>query len=63
MVELVGATAVLVDVDLATYNADANSFRRGLSPRTRALMPVHLFGQAADMDPILSWRARRKCWW
>jgi dTDP-4-amino-4,6-dideoxygalactose transaminase len=49
----VGATPVLVDIDPATFNIDAARVSRAITPRTRALLPVHLFGQTADMDPLL----------
>jgi dTDP-4-amino-4,6-dideoxygalactose transaminase len=52
VVELAGARPVLADIDLATFNATADTLRAAISPRTRAVMPVHLFGQPADMDPI-----------
>lgn len=52
VVELVGATPVLVDIDLETFNVDPESLRRAVSSRTRAVLPVHLFGQPADMDPV-----------
>jgi len=53
VVELAGARPVLVDVDLETFNSGAGHFRAALTPRTRALLPVHLFGQPAEMGPIL----------
>ena len=49
-----GAVPVLVDIDLATYNVDPDELERRLSPRTRAVMPVHLFGLSADMDPVMA---------
>jgi perosamine synthetase len=49
-----GAVPVLVDIDLTTYNVDPDDLARHLTPRTRAVMPVHLFGLAADMDPIMA---------
>jgi len=49
-----GATPVLVDIDLATFTMDAADAARKVTPRTKALMPVHAFGLAADMDPLLA---------
>jgi dTDP-4-amino-4,6-dideoxygalactose transaminase len=53
-VELTGAAPVLIDIDLATFNLDVASIRSALTPRTKALMPIHMFGQPADMDPVLA---------
>lgn len=49
-----GATPVLVDVDPASYNLDANGCAAALTSRTKAIIPVHLYGHPADMDPILN---------
>lgn len=48
-----GARPVFVDIDPATYNLDFDAVRRAITPRTKAVMPVHLYGQAADLDPIV----------
>src|SRR5204863_7618830 len=48
-----GATPVLVDADPETANIDVNRIEQAVTPRTKAIMPVHLYGQPADMDPIL----------
>jgi dTDP-4-amino-4,6-dideoxygalactose transaminase len=52
-VVLAGATPVLVDVDPATSLITAEILAAAIGPRTRAVMPVHLFGQTVDMDPLL----------
>ncbi len=51
--EYVGARAVFADIDLATYNLSPAAFEAAITPRTRAVVVVHLFGLAAQMDEIL----------
>ncbi len=53
-----GATPVLVDIDLDTYTADLADLAARITPRSRAIMVVHTFGLAADMDPINALAAR-----
>ncbi len=48
----VGATPVLVDVDKASYNIDPNLIEAAITDKTRAIVPVHLFGMPCDMQPI-----------
>ena len=52
VVRYCGATPVFVDVDPATYNLDPEQLAAGLSPRTRGVIPVHLFGLCADLGAI-----------
>ena len=59
-VSRVGATPVFVDIDPRTFNIDVAQVARRITPRTRALMPVHLFGQMADMDPIVELAAQAR---
>jgi dTDP-4-amino-4,6-dideoxygalactose transaminase len=49
-----GATPVFVDIDDVTYTMDVAKVAAAITPRTKAIIPVHLFGQCADMDPILA---------
>lgn len=54
-----GATPVLVDIDRKTQLIDVSLLEQAITPRTKAIIPVHLFGQCADMDPILEIARRR----
>jgi dTDP-4-amino-4,6-dideoxygalactose transaminase len=48
-----GATPILVDIDRQTYSMDPSLLERAITPHTKAVMPVHLYGHPVDMDPIL----------
>lgn len=53
VVALLGLTPVVVDVDFDTFNINLDSLRKAITPKTKAIVPVHLFGQNADMAEIL----------
>lgn len=53
VIALLRLTPVLVDVDMTTYNIDPMAVERAITDRTKAIVPVHLFGQCANMDAIL----------
>lgn len=52
-IRLAGAQPVFVDIDPHTYTLDPQALEQAISPRTRAIIPVHLYGQPADLAPIL----------
>ena len=54
-----GARPVFCDIDPATFNVDPEKLAKAITPKTKAIQPVHLFGQSADMEPILD-VAKRK---
>ena len=54
VVALLGLTPVVVDVDWETMNMDVESVRRAITPRTKAIVPVHLFGQCAEMEELMA---------
>ena len=53
VIALLGLTPVLVDVLPDTFNIDPEALKKAITPKTRAVVPVHLFGQCADMDAIM----------
>ncbi len=53
-IELAGATAAFVDIDPATHTLDPSKLAAAIGPKTKAIIAVHLYGHAADMDAILS---------
>ncbi len=58
VIALLQLTPVLVDVDPETFNIDVKAVERAITPKTKAIVPVHLFGQCADMDAILDLAAK-----
>lgn len=59
-VTYVGATPVLVEPDIRTYNMGGEGLEQALTDRTRAIIPVHLYGQPADMAPIISFARKHR---
>jgi dTDP-4-amino-4,6-dideoxygalactose transaminase len=62
VVEHLGAKVVFCDIDLNTFNIDAVQLEKKISPHTKAIIPVHLFGLSADIDPILNLAKQHKLW-
>ncbi len=60
VIALLQLTPVLVDVDPETFNIDIAAVERAITPKTKAIVPVHLFGQCADMDAILALAKKHK---
>lgn len=54
VIALLGLTPVLVDVNPETFNIDVNAIEKAITPKTKAIVPVHLFGQCADMESIIA---------
>ena len=53
VIALLKLTPVLVDVDAETYNIDIEALKKAITPKTKAIVPVHLFGQVANMDAVM----------
>jgi dTDP-4-amino-4,6-dideoxygalactose transaminase len=53
VIALLQLTPVLVDVDPETFNIDLDAVKAAITPKTKAIVPVHLFGQSADMEPLM----------
>ncbi|NCY22680.1 DegT/DnrJ/EryC1/StrS family aminotransferase [bacterium] len=62
VVEHLGGKVVFCDIDLKTFNIDPSLIEPKVTPRTRAILPVHLFGLAADMNPILQIARKYNLW-
>ncbi len=60
VISRLGAKPVFVDIEPDSYNIDPNLLEAAVTPRTKAIMPVHLFGQMADMDPIMAIARKHK---
>ena len=54
VIGLLGLTPVMVDVDENTFNVTAEIIEEAITPKTKAVVPVHLFGQSCDMEPIMA---------
>ena len=54
VIGVLGLTPVMVDVDNETFNVTVDAIKKGLTNKTKAIIPVHLFGQSCDMEPILN---------
>lgn len=61
-ISYVGATPVFVDVDPVTFNIDVSQIESRITPHTKAVLPVHLYGHMVDMDPLLEIARQHNLW-
>jgi dTDP-4-amino-4,6-dideoxygalactose transaminase len=61
-VSYVGARPVFVEPDIRTYNLDAERIEAAITPKTKAILPVHLYGQACDMEAIMAIAEKHNLW-
>ena len=59
VIALLGLCPVLVDIDPNSFNLDVQAVEKAVTPRTKAIIPVHLFGQCADMEPLMALAKKR----
>ncbi len=62
VVEHLNAKVVFCDIDLKTFNIDVNQIEEKITPKTKAIIPVHLFGLSSNMDPILHIAREHNLW-
>ncbi|WP_299455588.1 DegT/DnrJ/EryC1/StrS aminotransferase family protein [uncultured Microscilla sp.] len=62
VIALLGLVPILVDVDPSTFNVSVDAIRQAITPRTKVILPVHLFGQCANMEAIMSIAKEHKLW-
>lgn len=62
VIALLGLIPVMVDVDARTFNIDPAQIEKAITPKTKAIVPVHLFGQSSDMEPIMELAVKYKLW-
>lgn len=62
VVEHLGGKVVFCDINLDTFNLDVNDAARKITSRTKAILPVHLFGLSADMDPVIALARKHGLW-
>lgn len=62
VIALLGLIPVMVDVDADTFNVNVNGIKSAITPKTKCIVPVHLYGQAADMEAIMKIAEEHKLW-
>ena len=62
VIALLGLVPVMVDVDARTFNINPTQIEKAITPKTKAIVPVHLFGQSSDMEPIMELAVKYKLW-